>query len=53
MRILLALLEKVLTPDVMTLGEFAPAEAIATVLTIMTRGMFVRPPPVFREEKKR
>lgn len=53
MRILLAMLEKVLTPDVMVLGEFAPAEAIATVLTIMTRGMFVRPPRVVRQEGKR
>jgi AcrR family transcriptional regulator len=44
LRMWLAMAEKVLTPDVLTLGEFSPAEAIHTALTILTRGMFVNPP---------
>lgn len=53
MRVLFAVMERVLTPDVLTLGEFAPADALATLITLMTRGMFVTPPESSTKESAR
>jgi len=42
---LLAILDHVLVPEVMLSAEFTPAEALATVMTLMVRGALVEPPP--------
>ena len=43
MAMLFAIVDQVLQPDVLTAGDFTPAEAITTVLTIFTRGMLTTP----------
>jgi AcrR family transcriptional regulator len=44
-RVLLAILDNVFVPEVMLQGEFTPAEALATVTTLLVRGSLVEPPP--------
>jgi AcrR family transcriptional regulator len=44
MRIILAVVEQVMVPDVLARGEFTPAEAVGTILTIFSRGICVTPP---------
>jgi len=43
-RILLAVAEKLLVPDVLFSAPFSPAEAIDTLMTLLVRGAFVHPP---------
>jgi AcrR family transcriptional regulator len=43
MRIMLAVIENVMIPDVLALGEFTPAQAIETFFTLLGSGLFARP----------
>ena len=43
-RLLLAFSEHVFVPEVILQGEFTPAEALATVMTLMVRGSLTHPP---------
>jgi AcrR family transcriptional regulator len=44
MRMIFAVIENVMIPDVLALGEFSPAEAVSTLVTIFKRGMFAKVP---------
>lgn len=44
MRIIFAVIEQVMIPDVLGLGEFTPAEAVSTIITLFSRGMCAAPP---------
>ncbi len=41
---LMAIVNQVLVPEVIARGEFSPAEAVQTLMTLMVRGLFVEPP---------
>lgn len=43
MRIILAVMENVLVPDVLSMGEFTPAQAFETFFNLLSRGLFTRP----------
>jgi AcrR family transcriptional regulator len=43
-RILMAAVERVMVPEVLAAGEFTPAQAVGTLLTMFTRGVFLNPP---------
>jgi TetR/AcrR family transcriptional regulator, cholesterol catabolism regulator len=43
LRILLAIMENVMVPDVLAAGEFTHAQAIETVFNLFSGGIFVRP----------
>lgn len=43
-RILMAVVGQVLVPEVMSLGEFTPFDAVRTLFTLTTQGIFVDPP---------
>jgi AcrR family transcriptional regulator len=51
MRIILAIVEQVMVPDVLAAGEFSPAEAVTTILTVMTRGMCATEPALLEEPR--
>jgi len=51
MRLILAVLEQVMVPDVLARGEFTPAEAVGTILTIFSRGMCAAAAPTFEEPR--
>ncbi len=44
LRMIMAFLDRIITPDVLVQGEFSPAEALNTIFTVIGRGMFVHPP---------
>jgi AcrR family transcriptional regulator len=48
MRVILAVIEQVMVPDVLARGEFTPAEAVATILAIFSRGICAVPPQLER-----
>lgn len=43
LRIMQAIIENVMVPDVLGMGEFTPAQAIETVFNLLSGGIFVRP----------
>lgn len=43
LRILWAILEKIMVPEVLTLGEFTYAQAFETIVTVLNKGMLKRP----------
>jgi AcrR family transcriptional regulator len=45
MRLILAVVEQVMVPDVLARGEFTPAEAVGTIITVFSRGMCATTPP--------
>jgi AcrR family transcriptional regulator len=51
MRIILAVIEQVMVPDVLARGEFTPAEAVRTIITVMSRGMCTVPPTGLEEPR--
>jgi AcrR family transcriptional regulator len=51
MRLIVAVVEQVMVPDVLASGEFTPAEAVGTIITIVSRGMCAGAPPVFAEQR--
>ena len=53
MRMMFAVMERVLNPDVLTAGEFSPQEALTTIVTVATRGMFRVPPELPAKEDAR
>ena len=44
MRIIFAIIDGVMIPDVLSLGEFTPAEAVNTIIAMLGKGMFTAPP---------
>jgi len=44
MRIIFAVIDHVMVPDVFALGEFTPAEAVGTIITMFSKGMWTAPP---------
>ncbi|MDD5309787.1 MAG: TetR/AcrR family transcriptional regulator [Deltaproteobacteria bacterium] len=44
MRMMFAVVENVVVPDVLALGEFTPSEAVSTLVTIFSKGMFAKVP---------
>jgi len=51
MRLILAVVEQVMVPDVLARGEFTPAEAVGTIITVFSRGMCATAPPTFEEPR--
>ena len=49
MRLVLAVIEQVMVPDVLARGEFTPAEAVGTIITVLSRGMCAGTPPTLEE----
>jgi AcrR family transcriptional regulator len=43
-RIIFAIIDGVMIPDVLALGEFTPAEAINTIIAVVAKGMLTAPP---------
>jgi AcrR family transcriptional regulator len=52
LRIMLSVLENVITPDVLATGEFTPAQAFETFFQILNRGIFTRPASRRRKETR-
>ena len=51
MRLVLAVIERVMVPEVLARGEFTPAEAVGTIITVFSRGMCATAPPTFEEPR--
>jgi len=51
MRLILAVIEQVMVPDVLARGEFTPAEAVGTIITVFSRGMCATTPPNLEEPR--
>jgi AcrR family transcriptional regulator len=47
MRIIFAIIDNVMIPDVLALGEFTPAEAVNTIIAMFAQGMCTAPPDRF------
>ena len=46
LKMLFAIMDNVMVPDILGAGEFTIREAVLTLTTILGRGMFVKPPDV-------